>query len=78
MAHAAEALDPSEVYRILDRRRHIAVMTRADPEGHRRMLRRAGRILAGHDQGTVTAADQRATITERLAAATNASDGPQN
>ncbi|MCE0765542.1 DUF6247 family protein [Pseudonocardia kujensis] len=38
MARSAEALDLTEVYRILDRWRDIAAPTQADPEAHRRML----------------------------------------
>jgi hypothetical protein len=66
MSRSAEALDLTEVYRVLDRWRGIAAMTQADPEAHRRMLHRAQRILAGHDQGTVTADQLRAKITRRL------------
>lgn len=75
MARSAEALDLTEVYRILDRWQDIAAMTRADPEAHRRMLRRAQRILAGQDQGTVTADQLRAKITQRLG--TTGDDGPR-
>ncbi|SDH07954.1 DUF6247 family protein [Pseudonocardia oroxyli] len=66
MARSAEALDLTEVYRILDRWRDIAAMTQADPEAHRHMLHRAQRILAGHDHGTITAAQLRAKIARRL------------
>jgi hypothetical protein len=66
MARSAEALDLTEVYRVLGRWRDIAAMTQADPEAHRHMLYRAQRILAGHDHGTVTAAQLRAKIAQRL------------
>jgi hypothetical protein len=66
LARAAESLDLTEVYRVLERWRSIAEMTRANPEAHRRMLRRADQILAGGQRGSVTADDQRAMIARRL------------
>lgn len=66
MAGAAEDLDLSEVYRVLERWRTIAAMTRHDAVAHRRMLDRADRVLAGAERGTVTADDQRTMIARRL------------
>ena len=66
MSRAAESLDLTEVYRVLERWRSIAEMTRADPEAHRRMLSRAGQVLAGERRGDITADDQRAMIARRL------------
>lgn len=66
MSRSAESLDLTEVYRVLNRWRSIATMTRHDPEAHRRMLRRAESTLTGEQHGTVTAADQRAMIARRL------------
>lgn len=66
MARAAERLDLTEVYEVVERWRSIAEMTAADPEAQRRMLRRADQILAGERRGGVTADDQRAMIARRL------------
>lgn len=66
MARAAEDLDLTDVYRVLDRWRTVAAMTRQDPAAHHRMLDRADRVLAGTARGTVTADDQRAMIARRL------------
>jgi hypothetical protein len=66
MARSAESLDLTDVYRVLQRWRSIAEMTRADPGAHRRMLRRADQILAGEPAGGITADDQRAMIARRL------------
>jgi hypothetical protein len=41
-------------------------LTQADPEAHRRMLRRADRVLAGQERGTVTADDMREMLARRL------------
>ena len=46
MSRSAESLDLAEVYSVLDRWRGIAALTQADPESHRRILRRADRVLA--------------------------------
>jgi len=66
MARAAENLDLTEVYRVLERWRDIATLTQADPEAHRRMLARAQRVLAGKERGTVTADQMREMIAHRL------------
>lgn len=66
MARAAERLDLTEVYEVLERWRSIAEMTAADPEAQRRMLRRADQILAGQRRGGITADEQRAMIARRL------------
>ena len=66
MSRSAESLDLTEVYRVLERWRSIAAITRADPHAHRRMLDRADQVLAGFQRGTVTAEDQRAMIARRL------------
>ena len=66
MSRSAERLDLTEVYRVLERWRSIAAITRADPGAHRQMLRRVDRIYAGEQRGTVTADDQRAMIARRL------------
>jgi hypothetical protein len=44
----------------------IAELTRADPDAHRRMLRRAARILVGEEQGTVSAEQLREIVGRRL------------
>lgn len=66
MSRSAESLDLAEVYTVLDRWRGIAALTQADPEAHRRMLRRADRVLAGQERGTVTADDLREILAQRL------------
>ncbi len=66
MSRAAESLDLTEVYRALERWQLIAEMTRANPDAHRHMLRRAAQILAGEHVGSITADDQRAMIARRL------------
>jgi hypothetical protein len=66
MARSAESLDLAEVYAVLQRWRAIAAMTRADPQAHRQMLRRADRVLAGEQRGSITADQQRAMIARRL------------
>ena len=66
MSRSAENLDLTEVYEVLQRWREIATMTQDDPAAHRRMLRRADRILSGEQRGTITADQQRAMIAERL------------
>lgn len=66
MSRSAERLDLAEVYAVLDRWRGIAALSRADPEAHRRMLRRADRIMAGDERGTVTADDMREMLARRL------------
>jgi hypothetical protein len=66
MKRSAESLDLSEVYRVLERWRGIAILTQADPEAHRRMLARAKRVLEGQDRGTVTADQMREMIARRL------------
>ncbi len=66
LSRAAESLDLTDVYQVLERWRSIAAMTCANPDAHRRMLRRADQILAGEQRGSVTADDQRAMIARRL------------
>lgn len=66
MSRSAECLDLAEVYTVLERWRGIAALTQADPEAHRRMLRRADLLLAGRDRGTVAADDMREMLARRL------------
>jgi hypothetical protein len=66
MARSAETLDLTEVFETLARWRHIAELTRADPDAHRRMLRRAARIIVGEEQGTVSAEQLREIVGRRL------------
>jgi RNA polymerase-interacting CarD/CdnL/TRCF family regulator len=66
MTRSADSLDLTDVYRVLQRWHSIAEITRSDPRAHRRMLRRADRILAGEARGGITADDQRAMIARRL------------
>lgn len=66
MSRSAGSVDLAEVYVVLDRWREIAALTRADPEVHLRMLRRADRVLAGQERGTVTADELREMLARRL------------
>ncbi len=49
LVDAAETLSLDEVYKTLECWRRIAWMTQADPEAHRRMLRRAAALVTGED-----------------------------
>lgn len=66
MSRSAESLDLTEVYTVLRRWRGIAVLTQADPDAHRRMLRRADQLLAGQGRGSVTADQMREAVAGRL------------
>jgi hypothetical protein len=65
MSRSAESLDLGEVYRVLERWRRIATMTRADPAAHRRMLQKAERIRAGERLGTHSGDDLREILAAR-------------
>jgi hypothetical protein len=66
LSRAAETLDLDEVYQVLDDWHSIALLTRADPTAHRRMLQAARRVLAGEAIPTVPRAEIDALIQERL------------
>ncbi len=62
MSRSAESLDLTEVYTVLRRWGGIAALTQADPDAHRRMLRRADQVLTGQERGSVTADQMREMI----------------
>ncbi|MGH3765930.1 MAG: DUF6247 family protein [Pseudonocardiaceae bacterium] len=66
MSRSAESLDLTEVYTVLRRWRGIAALTQADPDAHRRMLRRADQLLAGQGRGSVTADQMLEMVARRL------------
>ena len=68
LARAAEALDLAEVYAVLDRWRLIARLTQADPEAHRRMLRKADDAVAGAPAPPIPVGEIRTRLRRRLGA----------
>jgi hypothetical protein len=66
LARAAETLDLTEVYEVLQHWHRIALMTQADPDAHRRMLQVSQRALAGEAIPTVPLDAVHAVIQERL------------